>query len=94
MNDYIKEAAELAGIDQIIALTKFIGTKRIDSTHRKYELVSTHAARRTFAIVSLEMGMRIEVLQRILGHKTIKTTMRYVFIQDDVKNAEIQKAWK
>lgn len=94
MNDYIKEVAELSGINQVISLTKFVGTNRIDTTHYKYELISTHAARRTFAIVSLEMGMRIEILQKILGHKTIKTTMRYVFIQEDVKNAEIQKVWK
>ena len=94
MNTYIKEVGQLAGIDQSISRTKFVGTKRIDSTHKKYELISTHAARRTFAIVSLEMGMRIEVLQKLLGHKTIKTTMRYIFIQEDIKNAEIQKVWK
>lgn len=94
MNDYIKEVAVLAGINHSISITKFVGTKRIDTTYQKHELISTHAARRTFAIVSLEMGMRIEVLQKILGHKTIKTTMRYVFIQEDVKNSEVQKAWK
>ena len=94
MNDYIKEAAVLAEINHSISITKFVGTKRIDATYQKHELISTHAARRTFAIVSLEMGMRIEVLQKILGHKTIKTTMRYVFIQEDVKNSEVQKAWK
>lgn len=93
MNDYIKEVCLLTGINQSISIAKFIGTKRIDTVHQKHELISTHSARRTFAIVSLEMGMRIEVLQKLLGHKTIKTTMRYVFIQEDVKNAEVQKVW-
>jgi len=94
MNDYIKEAAALANIDDHIVITRFFGKERHEESFKKYQLVSSHAARRTFAIVSLELGMRIEVLQKILGHKTIKTTMRYVFIQEDVKNAEVQKAWK
>jgi len=37
--------------------------------------------------------MRVEVLQKILGHQDIKTTMKYVFILEDVKNQEMNKAW-
>ena len=44
--------------------------------------------------MSLEQGMRVEVLQKILGHKSIRTTMKYVFIMEEVKNNEMQKAWK
>jgi len=94
MNDYVKEVCKIAEIDTPIVVTKYIGVNRIDTTHPKHDLISSHAARRTFAIVSLEQGMRVEVLQRILGHKSIRTTMKYVFIMEEVKNNEMQKAWK
>ncbi len=93
MNEYIKDVAKMAGIDSNVSQTKFMGAKREDSIAKKYELISTHAARRTFAILSLEQGMRVEVLQKILGHQDIKTTMKYVFILEDVKNQEMNKAW-
>lgn len=93
MNEYIKDVAKMAAIDSNVSQTKFMGAKREDSIAKKYELISTHAARRTFAILSLEQGMRVEVLQKILGHQDIKTTMKYVFILEDVKNQEMNKAW-
>ena len=93
MNDYIKELAELAGIDSPVVVTKYIGVKRIDNTYPKYKLLSSHSARRTFTTLSLEKGMRIEVVQKILGHKSIRTTMGYVSIEEDVKNSEMQKTW-
>ena len=93
MNDYIKEVAKMAGIDSDVVITKFLGSKRVDNVMKKYELLSTHAARRTFAIISLEQGMRIEVLQKLLGHQDIKTTMKYIFILEDIKNQEMKNAW-
>lgn len=92
-NEYLKEVAKLAKIDKRVVVTKFIGTKREDNTYYKYELLATHAARRTFAIISLEKGMRVEVLQKILGHASIRTTMKYVFILEEVKMQEMHKVW-
>lgn len=93
MNDYIKEIAQKAGIDSEVVVTRFIGKDRTNEIYKKYELLATHAARRTFAILSLEQKMRIEVLQKILGHASIRTTMKYVFILDEVKRNEMKRAW-
>lgn len=93
MNDYIKEVGGIVGIDTDIVVTKYALNKKKEKVIPKYELLSTHAARRTFAIISLERGMRIEVLQKLLGHKSIKTTMKYVYILDEVKNQEMEKVW-
>ena len=93
MNQYIKEVAKLAGINTPVVVTRYSGTKRTDVLFEKHELLSTHGARRTFAILSLENGMRVEVLQKLLGHKDLKTTMKYIFILEGVKNHEMQSAW-
>ena len=94
MNDYIKEVAALAGIDTEINVVRHIGSKRVEKVYKKFELIATHAARRTFAILSLKQGMNIEVLQQILGHSRIKTTMDYVFVDEETKNKQMKKAWK
>ena len=48
MNDYLKELAELAGIDEPVRQTYYRGNERIDEVTPKYALLGTHASRRTF----------------------------------------------
>jgi len=59
----------------------------------KYELVTSHMGRRTFVTLSLEKGMRPEIVMKITGHKDYKTFKRYIEITDKVKHQEMMKAW-
>ena len=40
-------------------------------------------ARHTFATSFLSLGGKVEVLQKIMGHSKLETTMVYVHILDD-----------
>lgn len=64
MNDYLKELAELAGIDEPIRETYYIGNKRIDEVTPKYALLSTHAGRRTFICNALALGIPANVVMK------------------------------
>ncbi len=57
MNNYLKELAELAGIDQPIRETYYQGNKRIDRVTPKYALLGTHAGRHTFICNALALGI-------------------------------------
>lgn len=49
-----------------------------------------HALRHTYATRAIENGMQPEILQRLLGHASIKTTMdRCVHVSEDVLTAAV-----
>lgn len=51
-----------------------------------------HALRHTYATRAIEGGMQPKVLQKLLGHKSIKTTMdRYVHVTDDSMTSAIRQ---
>ncbi len=41
-----------------------------------------HACRHTFATRAVQAGVNIRVLQKLMGHKTIQTTLRYAHVDD------------
>lgn len=51
-----------------------------------------HALRHTYATRAIEAGMQPKVLQKLLGHASIKTTMdRYVHVTDDSLTAGVRQ---
>lgn len=94
LNKDLKKLGKLAKIDQNVAIQRYRGPKRIDSKIPKFELITTHTARRTFITLSLEKGIRPEVVMSITGHKDYKTFKAYIKITDTIKKEELLKAWK
>ena len=93
LNLHLKTLAENAKINQKVAIQRYRGAKREDSMSSKHELITTHTARRTFITLSLEKGIRPEVVMSITGHKDYKTFKAYIKITDDVKKNELLRAW-
>lgn len=55
--------------------------------------ISTHMLRHTYATRCIESGMPAEVLQKLLGHKNVQTTINtYTTIFDKYKNDEVLKS--
>jgi integrase len=91
--EYIKEACKEVEMDEIITKTSFIGNKRIEEKFKKHEMISTHTARRTFITISLDKGMRPEVVMSITGHKSYSSFKKYIKLSNQSRELEMQKAW-
>jgi integrase len=92
-NKYIKKICELAGICALIEIVRFKGGNKIALTYPKYELISIHTGRKTFATLSLAKGMSSEVTMSITGHKDYKSFSRYVRVAEKEKKNAMSKAW-
>lgn len=93
-NRTLKDLAKLAEIDDIVKEVKKSGANRIALSNSKFDILSCHDARNTFATLYLEKGGRPEVLQRLLGHSNYKQTIRYVKIVDKAVYSDFAKTMK
>ena len=91
MNDYLKELAELAGIDKPVRQTYYRGNERIDEVTPKYALLGTHAGRRTFICNALALGIPPQVVMKWTGHSDYKAMKPYIDIADDIKANAMSK---
>ncbi len=93
LNVYIKELCKLATINDQVQIVRYQGAKRIEKTYPKYELISAHTGRKTFATLSLEKGANAEEVMSMTGHRSYNSFKRYVKITEERKKLVMQKAW-
>ena len=93
-NKYLKVIGERAGFTDTVIKVQYYRNERVETPVTKYSLLTMHTSRHTFATQSLIKGMAITVLQKILGHRDIKTTMIYAKIVDSFKHTQMMKVWK
>lgn len=91
MNDYLKELEELAEINEPIRQTYYKGNERIDKVLPKYELLGTHAGRRTFVCNALALGIPPQIVMKWTGHSDFKTRKPYIDVADDTKANAMNK---
>lgn len=91
LNQQIKDVAMMAGIDSNVIVSQNRGGKVVETVRRKYELVSSHTARRSFATNAYKAGIPSIAIMKITGHRRESTFMRYIRISES-ENAEMLKA--
>lgn len=92
-NKYIKELCKVAKINTPVKVVQYKGNQRIENTYKKYEVIGSHTARRTFISLSLQKGMSAEVIMSITGHTTYRMMQKYLKIADKQKRDEMDKVW-
>lgn len=88
INEYIKEVAKMAGIDDDVVVTRNMGGKDMEITYKKYQLVTTHTARRSFATNAYKAGVPTIAIMKITGHTRETTFLKYIKVSEE-ENAEM-----
>ena len=92
-NEYLKELGKEAEFNDNVQVIKYRGVEKVEFLEPKYYFLCTHTARRTFVTLSLEKGMRPEMVMSITGHKDYKTFKKYIKLTDKVKLTEMNNIW-
>ncbi|PKP00139.1 MAG: hypothetical protein CVU13_01100 [Bacteroidetes bacterium HGW-Bacteroidetes-8] len=88
LNKQIKEIAKIAEINEKVSVTRSEGKRVYVETKEKWELVTTHTARRSGATNMYLAGISPISIMKITGHKTEKAFMKYIKIPKE-QNAQI-----
>lgn len=87
-NRAIKEICRLAGFMSQESVTHTINGKRVKDFYEKWELVSAHTARRSFATNLYKRGFPTIGIMKLTGHKTEKAFHTYIKVNAE-ENAEM-----
>ena len=91
LNDAVKDAAKAAGIDRTITEIYYIGTERLEESHKFCDIISNHDARRTFVSCSLAMNIPAETVMKCTGHKSYNTMKPYIETAIETQTLEMEK---
>lgn len=85
MNDYIKLLGELCEFNTPITKSAFKGGQRIEITQPKWEMLGTHAGRRTFICFMLSQGTSPQIIMKWTGHSDYKAMKPYIDVADETR---------
>ncbi len=83
MNDYLKELGEMASLAEPVLMSRFQGRRREDFSRKKFELITTHTARRSFATNAFKAGVPAKLIMQITGHKTEREFYKYIKLNSE-----------
>jgi len=90
-NDYLKDAAEAAGIADQVRMVRRSGEKEIILEGPKHAFISSHTARRTAITLLLQMGVPAATVMKITGHRKLDTLMKYENMADAAVIMELRR---
>lgn len=94
MNVYLKEVCQLAGLTEVVEKGITKGGSRLINYYEKWQLVSVHTARRSFATNLYKNGLPVMSIMRITGHKTEKAFNKYIKLTNEEHAELLRNHWE
>ncbi len=93
-NEYLKEVCKLTkGLNSMVSVSSTKGGEMVTETIAKWQLVTTHTARRSFATNEYLAGTPSLTIMAITGHKTEKSFLKYIKVTPDQHAKILQGIW-
>jgi integrase len=97
MNDYLKEVGEIAGLSEIIqkkSKKRKNGVITVILNQVKFNLITTHTARRSFATNMYNMNVPTLTIMAITGHRSESNFMKYIKVTPKEHAIKLQEIWR
>lgn len=91
MNRGLKDIGLKASLDEKIRLVSYSGNKRMEEVFEKWQLLTTHCARRTFVVNAMYLGIPEDVIRSWTGHSDSNAMKPYKKVVDELKRSEMDK---
>lgn len=94
MNNGLKIIGEMAGLNETVYMSRTKGGKKVESTPKKFEVITTHTARRSFATNLYKSGMPSLSIMKITGHRSEKNFLRYINMTPRENAEKLKLHWE
>ena len=91
MNRLLKDLCEICEFNTPVHVTTYRNGVRHDDIYPKYELIGTHAGRKSFICFALGNGIAPDVVMKFTGHSDYKSMKPYIEIASTAKIDAIKK---
>ena len=97
-NRFLKEVAKMAGLNDEVTITHTENNdgsvERVTQSFSKWECVTAHTARRSFATNMYKRGYPTLMIMKITGHKTEKAFLSYIKVSEEENAEKMLAEWK
>lgn len=94
MNGYLKDIGELAELKESVIIKKTIGGKKVENSFMKYQLITTHTARRSFATNLFLQEFPAISIMKITGHRSERNFLNYIKMAPHQNAEKLRKHWE
>lgn len=93
-NYYLHQLMKKIGFNQVVEVKSIVGGKRVIEYKEKWELISSHTARRSFATNLYKDGVNPSIIMLCTGHRDLDTFMKYVVLDNQDKLQVVRNLWQ
>ncbi len=93
-NEYLKEAAKEADLNNTFIKTSSNNGLRYEKKYPKFELISSHTARRSFCTNAYKDNIPTIAIMSISGHKTEQAFLKYIKADSKEHAEKVLKIWQ
>lgn len=93
-NEYLKDVARLSGITSTETKTRTEGGRLTTTRSEKWQLVTSHTGRRSFATNMYKRGLPSIMIMSITGHKTESAFLKYIKVRQEEHAEMMADIWR
>lgn len=92
-NEALKEVTKLVGFTEIIKIKRTTGGLLQEEAHPRYDLISSHTGRRSFASNAYLNGIPSITIMKITGHRTETAFLKYIKVSPEEHAKKMAEMW-